>query len=320
MYFTESAPASYGPCCGSAPCYSRPEDVRILAIVIPELKFGNVQWQVFGGNLVVGAHDAAFDEAPEAFNRIRMDGADNVFAPTVADNRVVVALHPGISAVFIGSEQVNLGGDNLTHKPLERRGVGMAQDTSDDAPRPFNGASYDKLTGGAPNAGALVRMLILGLPADVSFVNLNDAHELAELWVNQTGANAHAEVMGGTVGAKTHDALHFESGNTLLAGEQHMDDAEPVAEADIGVFKDGPDQHREAVASVRAIPALPMEGAGNQGGKLLVIAAGALNPHRPAARLQISLASVVIGESGFEFPYCHLLGELSLGHNGGSFV
>jgi hypothetical protein len=53
----------------SAACYHRPEHVGIAAVVVPELKFRGVEWQIFGANFVERADHAAFEDRPEAFNR-----------------------------------------------------------------------------------------------------------------------------------------------------------------------------------------------------------------------------------------------------------
>jgi hypothetical protein len=55
----------------------RAENVIVKAIVIPKLELCNVKWQVFGANLVERAHDAALENAPEAFNGLGVDSADN---------------------------------------------------------------------------------------------------------------------------------------------------------------------------------------------------------------------------------------------------
>jgi len=49
----------------SATCYSRAENVRVLPIVIPELKLGNVERHVLGADLVERANHAAFQDRPE---------------------------------------------------------------------------------------------------------------------------------------------------------------------------------------------------------------------------------------------------------------
>ena len=51
---------------------------------------------------------------------------------------------------------------------------------------------------------ALVPMLVLVLPADVGFVNLDDASELVGLVFAEAGADAVAHVERGFVGAEAH--------------------------------------------------------------------------------------------------------------------
>jgi hypothetical protein len=45
------------------------ENVIVEAIVIPELELRNVEWQVFGANLVERTNDPSLENAPKAFNR-----------------------------------------------------------------------------------------------------------------------------------------------------------------------------------------------------------------------------------------------------------
>ena len=67
----------------SASSYGRPEDVGVAAVVIPPLKFSDVERQVFGADVVEGAHDAAFQERPEAVDGLGVDVAPDIFAPVV---------------------------------------------------------------------------------------------------------------------------------------------------------------------------------------------------------------------------------------------
>jgi hypothetical protein len=53
----------------------RPENISILAIVVAELKLGDVQRHIFGADLVERADRAAFEDRPETLNRIRVDRA-----------------------------------------------------------------------------------------------------------------------------------------------------------------------------------------------------------------------------------------------------
>jgi hypothetical protein len=78
MTMTETASASFGSFCVSATRYRGAENVRVVPVVIAELKFGNIQRKVFAAHLVKAAHDAALQERPEAVNGLSMDNAVDV--------------------------------------------------------------------------------------------------------------------------------------------------------------------------------------------------------------------------------------------------
>lgn len=68
--FSPEADTSIPP--ASETCYSEPENVRVVPVVVPELRFRDVQRQVLGRDLVIAADDAALEQRPEAFNRVRV--------------------------------------------------------------------------------------------------------------------------------------------------------------------------------------------------------------------------------------------------------
>jgi hypothetical protein len=57
-------------------------------IVVAELKFGDVQRKIFGADFVKCADNAALEDRPEAFNRVRVDDAVDVLALGVIDHTV----------------------------------------------------------------------------------------------------------------------------------------------------------------------------------------------------------------------------------------
>jgi hypothetical protein len=75
----ENASGFCGPLCVSATRYSGTKDVSVLPIVVTELKFRNVQRHILLTDLVECADNAALDDRPEAFNRIGMNGTDDIF-------------------------------------------------------------------------------------------------------------------------------------------------------------------------------------------------------------------------------------------------
>lgn len=74
-----------GPRVMLAPLNRRSENIVIEAVVIAELEFGNVERQIFAADFVEATDNAALEDAPKAFNRVRVDRADNVTLATAND-------------------------------------------------------------------------------------------------------------------------------------------------------------------------------------------------------------------------------------------
>src|ERR1700722_31710 len=84
------------------PAIRRSEDIDVLAAIIAKLKFRDVQRQIFLADLVIGADNAALQDAPKAFNRVGVNRADNVVAAALADNPVrQIAAEQPISRMLI---------------------------------------------------------------------------------------------------------------------------------------------------------------------------------------------------------------------------
>jgi hypothetical protein len=60
----------------SASCYDQIENIRVLSIVKPELKFIQVQRQICLADFVVTPHDSALKQTTERFDRIGVSGAE----------------------------------------------------------------------------------------------------------------------------------------------------------------------------------------------------------------------------------------------------
>src|SRR5581483_12068842 len=68
----------------SAACYRGPEDVRVLPVVMTELKFREIERQVLGGDVVVRPDNPALEQRPEGIEVLRVDFAANVLARSMA--------------------------------------------------------------------------------------------------------------------------------------------------------------------------------------------------------------------------------------------
>jgi len=101
----------------SAACYRRTKNIRVVPVVVAELKLRNVQRQILSADLVERAHDATLEQRPEAINRLRMDGTKDVFTRAVADNAMRILLADVvIAAVVIGREQADFVGNGLANE------------------------------------------------------------------------------------------------------------------------------------------------------------------------------------------------------------
>jgi hypothetical protein len=59
-----------------------------LTVGVSEIKFGQIPFQVFGAYMLIGAVNAALQDAKEAFNGIGVDGPAHIFACAVLHNFV----------------------------------------------------------------------------------------------------------------------------------------------------------------------------------------------------------------------------------------
>ena len=101
-----------------------PEDVVVLAIVVPELELRNVQREVLAADFVERPHDAALEDAPETFNRVRVDRADNVLALGVVNDAMrEFFAERAIAAPCIGADQAYFFGNRAAHEGGEGRGI-----------------------------------------------------------------------------------------------------------------------------------------------------------------------------------------------------
>src|SRR5258708_38181215 len=108
----------------SAPCYCCAENIGVVAIVAAELKFGQVQRQIFLAHVVIGADDSALEQRPERFDVVRVNQAAHVLALTMS-NRLMRESLPAIqivvARVLVGRDQFNLAAHSLGYEPMERR-------------------------------------------------------------------------------------------------------------------------------------------------------------------------------------------------------
>ena len=76
-------------------------------MIVPERKFVQIQRQIILAHLVVTAHNSALEQAPKAFNRVRMSRANNVLMMAVIDRFVdeTVSAKMAVSEILISRHE-----------------------------------------------------------------------------------------------------------------------------------------------------------------------------------------------------------------------
>jgi hypothetical protein len=295
----------------------RAEDVGIFAVIISELKLSDVQRHVFGADFVECADYAAFEDRPEAFNRVGVDRADNVlmFAMVHRANRIFL-FQSLVSAPIVHRQQANFVRHNFAHENLGGSGGNVFQNAGDHVALALHRSNDRSFASGeaTTTAALFVPMSPLVLSANVGFINFNNAAEFC-CWLNHRGADFVAHAMRCAVRAEAKLALDLKRANSLFAGRHQVHDLEPVAQRLVGVLKDRsgddgePIAHRTARSALRALPVPLARRQVIDGGIATTRAAHAF---RPAARFQISLGRIVIAEwkARFKFAFRHLMNWL----------
>jgi hypothetical protein len=276
----------------------RAENVIVEAVIVAELELRNVKMQILFADVVEGANDAALDDTPKALNRVRVNRAGNVFASGVVNNGVLreALMEVLVPGKPVGADQANLVRNGFTDECLKRRGSGILDDASDHVALALDRANNDCLSNRASPfmKATLVPMPVLGLAADVGFVNLHNTAQLG-FRLDQGNADFVSHQPSSFDRAKAHVAPKLADAHSLFAGEHQVSDLEPVAKRLVRVLKDRARDAGEAVAIWRTFAALPVEAFVRRCVvKLRIAAARAIDAVGPAARDQIGLAGFVI--------------------------
>jgi hypothetical protein len=279
-----------------ASAYRRSEDISVVPIVIPELKLGNIQRQILGTDFMEAADYAAFEDAPEAFNRVGVNSAHNVAMRGMMDGLVGIVGQSTIDAAFVRREQADFIGNSFAYETFRVLFGDGPQHAGDNIAFAAHSADDRDLSGRrmfAANA-ALIGMFVLVLAADVGFIDLNDTAQLVHVALDKRRADFVAHEPSGFDRTEAHVAPDLARTHALFTGEHEVSDFEPVAERLVGVLKNRACDNREPIAVLCTFLALPMPLAGREvidGG---IAAARTGDALRPAAGLQIGLAGVLV--------------------------
>ena len=163
---------------------------------------------------------------------------------------------------------------------------------------------------------ALADVAVLVLTTDKRLIDLDNTTQL-RLGLNEGRPDLVAHAPSGFVRAEAHDALDLSGANALLAGEHHVDDAEPLAKRLVGVLEDRAGKVREAVAPIRRTRiALPLERHCLNRMRHQRTATRATDYVAPATCYQVRRASVFVGKHRLELRDGHLVNGLrTTGHD-----
>lgn len=294
------------------------ENVCIIAIVIPELKFRDVKRQIFLADFVIAANDAALEDRPEALNRLSVNRADDILPACMVYSGVrIFFIEMLIADPLIGAEQTYPIRDRFVNEASKRLGANIGDDASNHVSFALHCADDDCFSGASGptfTAPAFVFVPILSETADESFVNFDNAAEFINV-LDKSGSDFVAHHPCGAVRAEAQEPIDLERAHSLFAGEHQVDNAKPIFEGFICVLKDRVDQDREPITVRGAFLALPMPFAGREIIDSGITATRAANALWPSAGLQIGFAGIFVREQRVELRGGQLMnGFRAFGH------
>ena len=294
----------------SASCYGRAKDVCVEAVVVPELEFRHVEWQMFLADLMKRPDHTALEDRPEPLDGVGMHRADYILPLGVINDlvRIVLAEFP-VAHPLIGDQQTHI----IRYGFIDKAGQGVrfhiGNHASYDIALPLDSAHDHRLarSRAARAAVTVALMPVLGFPTDKGFINLNDPHELSEATIVQSNSDPVAHVPSRSIGAHADSPIDLQGAHALLAGQHHVHDAKPRSKRIVCVLKDCADQQRESVASGAALCALPMIGTARQRISFDVATARTGHAFRPTMLDQKVFARIFCWKQRFKIIYRHLL-------------
>jgi hypothetical protein len=242
----------------SASCYRCSKDVRILPMVVAELKFRKIERQVLLGNIVIGADDSTLQQCPKRIEVSGMNAATDVFAVAMVDGFVREAkrVQVAITAILVGRHQIYFVADYLADETVESSGAGVFNDLTEHISLPANSADDANLAARtATHMEPFIGVLVLFLAANVHLVDFDDPYKLFEFFVVHRGAKSLADVPRGMHGrtlAKEH-APNLARRNPLFTLEHRVEHFEPSRNRDVRILENGADQYRESIGAMMLV-------------------------------------------------------------------
>ena len=298
-----------------APANNRIENIRVLAVVVAELKLRDVQRKIFRTNFVERADHAALEDRPEALNRVRVNGADDILLSFMMHGLTRIFFQAAVHLMFVRRQQTDSVRHGLADKSFNARLVYVFKHAGDDIALPLHGTddrNFASARAAAFAVVAFVPMPVVILAADPSLVNLDNAAQF-RFRLHHRRADFVGHIQRGFIGAETQLPLNLQRANALLAGRHQMHDLEPLAKRLVRVLKDRARDMRKAIALIRrTLITLPLVRHRPHGKDFYRTTARANDTIGPSASDQVSLAGIFIPcrEHGLELGFGHLVNRL----------
>jgi hypothetical protein len=292
----------------SAACYRASKHIGVVPVVIAELKFRDVQRQIFGAHFVERADHAALEDRPEALNRVGVNCTDHILALAVINGRMIKFLQ--IVAVVtrrVGRQQTDFVRDGFIDEIEHGLRRDALQNSGDYVALALNRTDDWRLVAAAM-AYALIPVAIVVLAANPRLVHFHDAAKPL-LRRDQARTDFVAHRVRRLVTTEAKHALNLEGAHSLLAGKHQMGDAIPVSEGLFGVLENRASQAREPIAVRGAFPALPVKRlVARSIIQVRVSAAWAMDAFRPAPRHKVLKAGLIVPDwkAGLKLSRGHL--------------
>jgi hypothetical protein len=306
--------------CASASCYRCTEDVAVVAIIKAKLKLIQVERQVLLADVMVRPDHAALEQGPERFDVVGMHFAAHVLAAAMADDFVREEISQFVvSARFIGRHQADFLGYSLFDKAAQGLCGCIFDDLAHHIALPRNRANNGRFASVSRTATAVLLPVypvpVLLLAADLGFIDLDNAHQLPEVRIAESGAEPMAHIESRPVGTCLDGPMNLECADSLLAGQNQEQNPEPSAHGNLGILENRPDEHREAVSvalDAFGIPAFPLPSLLLALERIDLFAASATRTYNtlgPALVHQVGAAGIFVGKHPLKLRKGHLQRE-----------
>lgn len=224
-----------------------------------------------------------------------------------------------IAHVLIGGDQTYFVANRSADKPFQRHRGSVLDHLTDQITLAADRADHTYFA--ASNSAssemfAFAGVLVFFLPADESFVNFDDAHELLEVWIVHRGAESMAKIPCGMkrrLFTKKHPS-NLARRNAFLTLKDRVENLEPSKQGNFRVLENRSRRQRKTVgvsAPALGIGAFPFPRLRNVVNRLRLSASRTSRTVRPAPHNQELATSVFVRKLRHQFVEGHRAKEYS---------